>query len=100
MPHTAYPRGMVRTALTEQEHARGRALGRALRGARGAMTVRELSERCGLAQETIRKIERGAVPTPALFTVAALADALDLPLDRLVHEAVSASDGSAHVHVA
>jgi transcriptional regulator with XRE-family HTH domain len=82
---------MVREALTEQDRARGRALGLALRRARGAMTVRELSERCRLAQETIRKIERGAVPTPALFTVAALADALGVQLDRLVHEAVSAS---------
>lgn len=58
------------------------------------MTVRELAERSGLAQETIRKIERGAVPTPALFTVAALADALGVPLERLVQEAVSSSAGS------
>ena len=64
------------------------------------MTVRELAERSGLAQETIRKIERGAVPTPALFTVAALAEALDAPLDRLVDEAVSACEGTARVHVA
>lgn len=64
------------------------------------MTVRGLAERSGLAQETIRKIERGAVPTPALFTVAALAEALDVPLDRLVDEAVSACEGTARVDVA
>jgi transcriptional regulator with XRE-family HTH domain len=91
---------VVREALTEQDRARGRALGLALRRARGPMTVRALSERCGLAHETIRKIERGAVPTPALFTVAALADALGVPLERLVHEAVSAGDAAAHEDVA
>lgn len=83
---------MVREALTEQERARGRALGVALRRLRGDMTVRELSARSGLAQETIRKIERGAVPTPALFTVAALARALDTQLDQLVSEALSAGE--------
>lgn len=91
---------MVREALSEQERARGRALGLELRRARGTTTVRELSEQCGLAQETIRKIERGAVPTPALFTVAALADALGVPLDRLVQEAVAASERTSHVDVA
>jgi hypothetical protein len=33
--------------------------------------------------EVLRKIESGRVPTPAFFTVAALARALDLPLDEL-----------------
>jgi transcriptional regulator with XRE-family HTH domain len=42
-----------------------------------------------LAEETVRKIERGAVPTPALFTVAALAQVLGLALDELVQEASS-----------
>lgn len=64
------------------------------------MAVRDLAERCGLAQETIRKIERGAVPTPALFTVAALADALGVPLDQLVQEALSSSGSTSHVDVA
>ncbi len=72
----------------------------ALRRARGQMTVRDLAQRCGLAQETIRKIERGAVPTPALFTVAALADALGMPLDVLVREAAALSANMPHVDVA
>lgn len=78
---------MVREALTELERARGLALGAALRRARGDRPVREVAARSGLAEETIRKIERGGVPTPALFTVAAIAAVLDVPLDRLVQEA-------------
>ena len=78
---------MVREALSELERARGLALGTALRRARGDMPVRELAARAGLAEETIRKIERGGVPTPALFTVAAIAGVLGVPLDHLVREA-------------
>jgi transcriptional regulator with XRE-family HTH domain len=35
----------------------------------------------GVPVETLRKIESGRVPTPAFFTVAALAGALGLDLD-------------------
>ena len=38
----------------------------------------------GMPVETLRKIESGRVPTPAFFTVAALAVELRLPLDALV----------------
>ena len=75
---------MVRPPLTEQDRARGLALGALLREARGTRSVRDVAAAAGLAEETVRKIERGAVPTPALFTVAALASTLDLQLDRLV----------------
>jgi transcriptional regulator with XRE-family HTH domain len=78
---------MVREALTELERSRGLALGAALRRARGDLPVRELAARAGLAEETIRKIERGGVPTPALFTVAAIAAVLEVPLDTLVAQA-------------
>ena len=77
---------MVRVALSEQERERGAALGAVLRRARGTRSVREVAALAGLAEETVRKIERGAVPTPALFTVAALADVLGLALDALVDE--------------
>ncbi len=99
-PGSGYPRDVVREALTEQERSRGRALGVALRRARDQLTVRDLAQRCGLAQETIRKIERGAVPTPALFTVAALADALNVPLNDLVQEAVASGASMSRVDVA
>lgn len=77
---------MVRLALTEQERTRGVLLGAALRRARGSRPVREVAAAAGVAEETVRKIERGAVPTPALFTVAAIAQVLGLGLDDLVHE--------------
>ncbi|HEY6748422.1 MAG TPA: helix-turn-helix transcriptional regulator [Mycobacteriales bacterium] len=86
---------MVRDPLSEHDRARGLALGAALRRARGELPVRELAARAGLAEETIRKIERGGVPTPALFTVAAMAAVLGVPLDQLVREA--AVDGTAAV---
>ncbi|WP_281394377.1 helix-turn-helix domain-containing protein [Nonomuraea muscovyensis] len=35
----------------------------------------------GVSAETLRKIETGRVPTPALFTIAALASALRESLD-------------------
>lgn len=38
----------------------------------------------GLSAETLREIETGRAPTPAFFTVAALAWALNLSLDDLV----------------
>ena len=78
---------MVRLALTEQERERGVALGAILRRARGARPVREVAAAAGVAEETVRKIERGAVPTPALFTVGAIAQVLGLGLDELVRAA-------------
>ena len=60
------------------------ALGALLRRARGPRSVREVAAAAGLAEETVRKIERGGVPMPALFTVASLADTLNLQLDQLV----------------
>lgn len=77
---------MVRLPLGPQEKQRGAALGALLRQARGERTVREVAARAGLAQETLRKIERGAVPTPNLFAVAALALVLDVELSDLVQE--------------
>jgi hypothetical protein len=48
----------------------------------------------GASLEALREIESGRVPTPAFFTVAALASALDVPLDDLV-AAVTPSEGPA-----
>ncbi len=78
---------MVRIPLSSYEKDRGVALGALLRDARGTRTVREIAARAGLAEETLRKIERGAVPTPSLFTIAALTSALDLELGHLVRNA-------------
>jgi hypothetical protein len=41
----------------------------------------EVAAAAGVPVETLRKIESGRVPTPAFFTVAALAGAVGLSLD-------------------
>ncbi|MFE9258153.1 helix-turn-helix domain-containing protein [Streptomyces sp. NPDC006879] len=75
---------MVRNPLTPQEHARGERLGRLLRDARGSRSMADVAACAGLSPETLRKIETGRAPTPAFFTVAALAEALGLSMDDLV----------------
>lgn len=74
---------MVRPPLTTAERERGERLGRALREARGARSMTEVAAAAGVPVETLRKIESGRVPTPAFFTVAALAGALGMSLDGL-----------------
>ncbi|WP_344422807.1 helix-turn-helix transcriptional regulator [Amycolatopsis minnesotensis] len=74
---------MVRVPLTEAEHARGERLGAVLRRARGARSMAEVATEAGISVETLRKIETGRIPTPAFFTVVALADAVGLSVDAL-----------------
>ncbi|MDQ4119121.1 MAG: helix-turn-helix domain-containing protein [Actinomycetota bacterium] len=75
---------MVRVPLTPDERERGERLGRALREARGERSIADVATAAEISAETLRKIETGRIPTPALFTVAALATALALSLDELV----------------
>jgi transcriptional regulator with XRE-family HTH domain len=44
----------------------------------------DVARAAGISAETLRKIETGRIPTPAFFTVAALAVTLGLSLDALV----------------
>jgi transcriptional regulator with XRE-family HTH domain len=74
---------MVRSPLTPEEHERGERLGRLLRTARGQRTMVEIAAVAGVSAETLRKIETGRAPTPAFFTVAALAGALGLSMDEI-----------------
>ena len=85
---------MVRLPLGPHEKQRGAALGGLLRQARGARSVRDVAGCAGLAEETLRKIERGAVPTPNLFAVAALAEVLDVDLAQLVRESTRRTAGT------
>jgi DNA-binding phage protein len=62
---------------------RGRELGMMLRAARGPRTMVHVAAAAGISAETLRKIETGRIPTPAFFTVAALARTLGLSLDHL-----------------
>ncbi|NBE50772.1 helix-turn-helix domain-containing protein [Streptomyces boluensis] len=75
---------MVRTPLTPEERERGERLGQLLRVARGGRSMVEVAASAGLSAETLRKIETGRAPTPAFFTVAALAGTLGLSLDELL----------------
>ncbi|MEV0262033.1 helix-turn-helix transcriptional regulator [Streptomyces sp. NPDC050617] len=77
---------MVRTPLTELERERGRHLGVLLRQARGERSMAEVAALAGISAETLRKIETGRAPTPAFFTITALAGALGLRLDELAVE--------------
>ncbi|MFD7032895.1 helix-turn-helix domain-containing protein [Streptomyces sp. NPDC059917] len=75
---------MVRTPLTPEERERGERLGALLRESRGSRSMVEVAAAAGLSAETLRKIETGRAPTPAFFTVAALAAALGLSMDDLM----------------
>ncbi|GHF97170.1 helix-turn-helix domain-containing protein [Streptomyces albogriseolus] len=75
---------MVRTPLTSEERERGERLGRLLREARGVRSMTDVAASAGISAETLRKIETGRAPTPAFFTVAALAGALGLSMDELI----------------
>lgn len=48
----------------------------------------EIAASAGISAETLRKIETGRAPTPAFFTVAALAGALGLSMDELLARCV------------
>jgi transcriptional regulator with XRE-family HTH domain len=74
---------MVRTALTPDERERGLVLGQALQQARGGRSAADVALRAGISLDTLRKIERGAIVTPAFFTVAALARVLEIDLRTL-----------------
>jgi transcriptional regulator with XRE-family HTH domain len=81
---------MVRPMLTPAERARGQRLGAALREARGDRSMVEVAACAGVPVETLRKIETGRIPTPAFFTVAALADAVGISLGQLAGTVVPA----------
>jgi transcriptional regulator with XRE-family HTH domain len=74
---------MVRVPLTPSDRERGERLGRLLRDARCGRSIPEVAGAAGISAETLRKIETGRIPTPAFFTVSALAATLGLSLDSL-----------------
>lgn len=62
---------------------RGERLGMLLREARGRRSMAEVAAASGVPVETLRKIEKGRIATPAFFTVAALAAAVGLSLEQI-----------------
>lgn len=75
---------MVREPLSITDRLRGERLGDLLREARGSRSITDVALQAGISPETLRKIERGRIPTPAFFTVVAVARVLELSLDALL----------------
>jgi transcriptional regulator with XRE-family HTH domain len=86
---------MVRVPLTTSERERGERLGEVLRQARADRSIVDVAAEAGISPETLRKIERGRIPTPAFFTVVAIADALDVAVDGLLAEVMGATTPAA-----
>jgi FMN phosphatase YigB (HAD superfamily)/DNA-binding XRE family transcriptional regulator len=61
-------------------------LGKRLQAARQAagVTQQGLCQKAGLSYSTLAKIERGAIKTPSIFTIQAIAEALGTSLDELM----------------
>jgi transcriptional regulator with XRE-family HTH domain len=72
---------MVRLPLSPVEVERGQRLGALLRRARGERSILQVALDARISPETLRKIEKGRIATPAFPTIAALAEVLDLSLD-------------------
>ena len=85
---------MVRPPLSPQERARGERLGALLRAARGPRSMTEVAAAAGVPVETLRKIETGRIPTPAFFTVVALAEAVGISLGHLAVAADGREDSA------
>jgi transcriptional regulator with XRE-family HTH domain len=83
---------MVRVPLTPADRERGERLGAFLREARAERSLADVAGAAGISAETLRKIETGRIPTPAFFTVSALAGTLGLSLDELVAAAAPMSE--------
>ncbi len=81
---------MVRPPLSQQDRERGIRLGERLRAARGERSGVEVAAQAGISVETLRKIEHGRVPTPAFFTVVAIARAVGVPVEALCEEPLPA----------
>ncbi len=84
---------MVRVPLSPQERQRGERFGILLRQARGDRSMVDVAGAAGVSAETLRKIETGRAPTPAFFTVAAVAHALHLSLDDLAAACAADAEG-------
>jgi transcriptional regulator with XRE-family HTH domain len=64
-----------------------KALGKRLQLARrrAGLTQQELCQKAGLSYSTLAKIERGAIRSPSVFTVAAISQATNIPLESLLN---------------
>lgn len=79
--------------LSAADRERGQRLGALLREARAERSMVGIAALSGVPVETLRKIESGRIPTPAFFTVAALAAALGLRLEDVAAYCGTAAHG-------
>ena len=57
------------------------------------LTQQELCQKADLSYSTLAKIERGAIKSPSIFTIASIADAMHIGLDELLGRSVAATSG-------
>src|ERR1700704_2189560 len=74
--------GGVSGCFTMDERTLGKKLQLARK--RAGLTQQELCQKAGLSYSTLAKIERGAIRTPSVFTVAHIAAATNTPLEDLL----------------
>ncbi|HET7060371.1 MAG TPA: HAD-IA family hydrolase [Candidatus Saccharimonadales bacterium] len=76
-----------------------RGLGKRLQQARqsAGLTQQQLCQKANLSFSTLTKIERGAIKSPSIFTIQAIAGALNLNLDELVGNSASPARSSRHL---
>lgn len=86
-----YSYWMPRAKLSQAVRERGQALGDEVRRVRSesAMSAEQVAVEAALSVETIRRIEQGRIPNPGVFTIAAIAAALDVGLAGLVEAATA-----------
>src|SRR3990167_779454 len=51
---------------------------------RAGLTQQELCNKAGLSYSTLAKIERGAIRTPSVFTVASISEATGTPIEDIL----------------
>ena len=70
-----------------------KALGKAIQQARknAGLTQQELCQKTGISYSTLAKIERGAIKSPSVFTVASIASVTNVPVESLIGEVVRPS---------
>ncbi len=74
-------------------------LGKRLQEARQAagLTQQQLCQRANLSFSTLTKIERGAIKSPSIFTIQAIAGALGTSLDELIGQSASPALPARHL---
>jgi transcriptional regulator with XRE-family HTH domain len=88
---------MVRSPVGVSDRDRGVSLSRLLADARRrrSMSQEALARAADVSVESVRKIERGVIPTPGFFVIAKICSALSLSMDELINELNRQADGPA-----